>query len=209
MILKNDRIKGKKAWRLQGISSYIDIRKALALWCLRLSGPQFACARECVFGCLDVAVGHTGCEVNMISTVSLGRRREPQTPVFGLQGAQFSWPALPGHTRQGSAPRWTPSPALPAAGWWRQSCREAQKTRAHMVKGGCQASQLGDPVPTAPIVHTPKGHLIINEYPTSEWLTFGKFGSNKIVLQHFFPSSMYSSTHSKKTHFKDPQNCVF
>lgn len=101
----SDLIKGKKACRLPGISSYINTRKALALWCLRLSGPQFACVGECVFGCLEVAVGHTGCEVNMLSTVSLGRRREPQTPVFGLQGAQSSWPAFPGHTRQGSVPR--------------------------------------------------------------------------------------------------------
>lgn len=131
-------------------------RKAPALWCLWLSGPQFACGRECVFGCLNMAVGDTGCEVNMFSTVSSGRRREPQTPVFGLQGAQFSWPAFPGHTRQGNVPRWTPSPALPAAGWWRQSCREAQKTRAHMVKGGCQASHMGTLCLPPPIVHTQK-----------------------------------------------------
>lgn len=72
---------------------------------LQLNGPQFACAKECVFGCLEVAVGHSGCEVNVFSTVSLRRRREPQAPVFGLQGAQSSWPAFPGHTRQGSVPR--------------------------------------------------------------------------------------------------------
>lgn len=56
-----------------------------------------------------------------------------------------------------------------------------------MAKGGCQASQRRDPVPTSPIVHTPKGHLIITEYPTSEWLTFGKFGSKKEFFSIFSP----------------------
>lgn len=83
MILKNDLIKGKKTRRLQGISSYNKCKGRLwhydACSCVTLSLP----VQGNVFGCLELAVGHTVYTINIFSMVS-SRRRERQTPVFGL-----------------------------------------------------------------------------------------------------------------------------
>lgn len=120
--------------------------------------------------------------------------RGPKTPVFGLQGAQFSQQAFPGHTRQGSGPRWMPSPALPAGGQWKQYCREAQNTRGHMSTGGHRLPSLEDPC--ACLSHCPHPKRPPpNSWASYLWLASGKYRSSVQTIQSslaLFFSSMNS-----------------